>query len=276
MNVKPRILIVDIDGTLLNRQGVISPVDREAVTRASRSGIRVSLSPGRVVEASRRVLEHLGLDGYHVFFDGALVADPQTGEEVYAEPIDRKLLGDIVGFVGENGMTIELYSFTRYFIEQENWAAAIRRNFFGIEPTLANFDSVWREERIIKATLPVRSTDEKAKAELFRSHFDSRLNLSWTRTPAYPEVDFINVINPAASKGKALEELASFLGIPLSETAAIGDGDNDVSLLSRAGLAIAMDSAPDKLKALADYVVPDVENNGVAVAIEQYLFQGSD
>ena len=161
----------------------------------------------------------------------------------------------------------------RYYceLEQDNWAAAIRRNFFGIEPTLVDFDSVWREERIIKATLPVRSTEEKAKAELFRLHFGSRLNLSWTGTPAYPDEHFINVINPAASKGKALEELASFLGIPLSETAAIGDGLHDISLLSRAGLAIAMASAPDELKTLADYVVPDVENNGVAAAIEKFV-----
>jgi Cof subfamily protein (haloacid dehalogenase superfamily) len=273
LNVKPRILVVDIDGTLLNRQGVVSPVDREAVTRASRSGIRVSLSTGRVVNASRRVIEYLSLNGYHMFFDGALVADPQTGEEVYAEPIGRKLLGDIVEFVGENGMTIELYSSTHYFIEQDDWAAAIRRDFFGIEPTLADFDRIWQEERIIKATLSVRSGEEKAKAELFQSHFGSRLNLSWTRTPAFPDIDFINVINPAASKGKALEELASFLGIPLSETAAIGDGDNDISLLSRAGLAIAMASAPDNLKALADHIVPDVENNGVTVAIEQFLLK---
>ena len=273
MNVKPRILVVDIDGTLLNRQGVIAPVDREAVARASRSGIRVSLSTGRVVEASRRILEYLGLDSYHVFFDGALVVDPQTGEEVYAESIDRKLLGDIVDFVGENGITMELYSSTRYFIEEENWAADIRRQFFGIEPTLVNFDNVWREERIIKATLPVRSPEETAKVEHFDRQFGSRLNLFWTGTPAYPDEYFINVINGHASKGKALEELASFLGIPLSETAAIGDGVNDVSLLSRAGLAIAMASAPEKLKALADYVVPDVENNGVAVAIEQYLLK---
>ena len=118
MTSKPALLVIDIDGTLLNRHGAISAVDREAVARACRSGIRVSLSTGRVVVASRPIIEHLGLDGYHMFFDGALVADPKTGEEVYAEPIDRTLVREMVDFVRENGVIIEFYYTTRYFVEQ--------------------------------------------------------------------------------------------------------------------------------------------------------------
>ena len=92
-----------------------------------------------------------------------------------------------------------------------------------------------------------------------------------TKTPAYPEVDFINVLAPEVSKGKALEALASYLGIALNEVIAIGDGANDVSLLSKAGLAIAMDNGTAELKAVADYVTLDVDHSGVAAAIERFL-----
>ena len=91
------------------------------------------------------------------------------------------------------------------------------------------------------------------------------------KTPAYPEVDFINVVAPGVSKGKALEALATFLGIPLSEVMAIGDGANDITLLSSAGLAIAMGNAPEELKAVADYVTLDGDHNGVAAAINKFL-----
>lgn len=273
MTAKIQILVIDIDGTLLNRKGVISPVDRDAVNSACQAGIRVSLSTGRVVDASRHILGNLGLDGYHMFFDGAFVCNPTTGEEVYAEPIERDLLGDVVRFVRENGIVIELYTSTQYFIEQDNWAVDIRRNFFNIEPTFTNFDRVWQEERIIKATLPVRTPDEKVKMALFEQQFSHKLHLTWTNTPAYPDDYYINVINVQASKGKALEELARFLRVPLAETAAIGDGVNDISLLSRAGISIAMANAPDELKAVADHIVPDVENNGVTFAIEQLLLK---
>ncbi len=92
-----------------------------------------------------------------------------------------------------------------------------------------------------------------------------------TQTPAYPDVYFINIVAPGVSKGKALEVLASYLSIPLAEVVAIGDGANDISLLAKAGLAIAMENAVDELKAVADYITPDVEHNGVARAINKFL-----
>ncbi len=123
----------------------------------------------------------------------------------------------------------------------------------------------------MKGTLVARSTEEKAKADIFCRHFKGSLSLSLTKTPAYPEVDFINVLAPDVSKGNALEALASHLGIALSEVVAIGDGGNDVSLLSRVGLAIAMGNAPDELKTVADYVTLDIDHHGVAAAINKFL-----
>ena len=269
--MKPALLVIDIDGTLLNRDGAISAVDREAVARACRCGIRVSLSTGRVVVASRAIIEHLGLDGYHMFFDGALVADPRTSEEVYVEPIGQTLLEEIVRFVRENGIMAEFFSTTHYFVEREHWAIDIRRDFFDLEATITDLDRVAAQERIVKATLPVRTPEDIAGGDLFRQQFGDRLHLTSTGTPAYPDETFINVIAAGASKGRALAELAAFLGISLVDTAAIGDGVNDVSLLSRAGLGIAMGNAPDELKAVADIIVPDVENNGAAAAIERLL-----
>ena len=172
-------------------------------------------------------------------------------------------------------MALELYSADRYFVEREDWATDIRREFFQLEPTVTGLDRVWREERIIKGTVPARSAEEKARARGFCRHFAGQLSFSWTRTPAYPEVDFVNVIAPGASKGRALEEMASFLGIPLAEVVAIGNGSNDVSLLATAGLAVAMGNSPAELKAVADFVVPDVEHSGVAAAVARFVLPAS-
>ncbi len=265
-----KLLVVDIDGTLLNRSGGISTEDNKALARAGGLGIQVSLSTGRVVKACLKILSQLSLGGYHMFFDGALVCSPGE-EEVYVEPISRELVRQMVDFARLNEINLELFSATHFFIERETWVTDIRRKFFHLEPTVVDFTKLWQNERIIKGGVVVSSVEEKAKANDFYLHFKNRLNFSLTGTPAYPDIDFFNVVATEVSKGKALAALASFLGIPLTEVMAIGDGANDISLLSSAGLAIAMGNAPEELKAVADYVTLDVDHNGVAAAVNKFL-----
>ncbi len=266
-----KLLVVDIDGTLLGKNGTISAEDREALARACALGIQVSLSTGRVAQASLRIINQLSLDGCHIFSDGALVSNPKQGKEVYVQPISKAVVRRAVGFAHLNEINLEFYSTTHYFAERESWSTDIRRQFFGIEPTIIDFTNLWQQERIIKGTLTVSSPEERAKASRFCLQFEDSLHFSSTKSPAYPEVDFINVLAPGVSKKKALEALASHLGISMSEIIAIGDGANDISLLSSVGLAIAMDNAPDEVKAVADYVTLDVDHSGLAAAVDRFL-----
>jgi len=266
-----KLLVVDIDGTLLDKNGTISAEDRSALARVCDLGVQVSLSTGRVPQACLGIISQLPLDSYHVFFDGALVNNPSQGKEVYVRLIDKMVVRQAVEFAYLNGINLEFYSADCYFVKRETWASDIRRDFYHTPPTIVDITKLWQKERIIKGVLTIRSPEEKAKAEILYLQFKDSLSFSWTRTPAYPGVDFINVLAPDVSKGKALEALTSFLGIPLTEVMAVGDGTNDISLLSSAGLAIAMGDAPDELKAVADYVTLDVDHNGLAEAIKKFL-----
>ena len=270
-NNRYKLLMVDIDGTLIGKDRTISAKDKNALARARDSGILVSLSTGRAVEACRAIIDQLSLDGYHIFFDGALVSNPDSGEVVYIEPIGEECVRQMAEFAHLNEVNLDLQSATHYFIERETWVTDIRRHFFGVEPAIVDFSEVWQKEKIIKATLTSSSAEEKAKADSFCRKFKDSLGFTLAKTPVYPEVDFINVVAPNVSKGKALDRLAPFLGMPLTEVMAIGDGDNDISLLSSAGLAVAMDNALDAVKAVADFVTLDVDHNGVAAAIEKFL-----
>jgi len=263
--------VVDIDGTLLGKNGTISAEDREAVARAGDLGIPVALSTGLAVQAAVRFIAQLALDGYHIFFDGALVSNPNSGEEVYAQSLDKMAVKRAVEFAHLNEINIEFYSATHYFAERESWSTDIRRSYFGIEPTIVDFTNLWQQGRIIKGTITVRSAEERAKASRFCRQFEDTFHFSLAKSPAYPEVDFINVLAPGVSKKKALKALASHLAISMSEIMAIGDGTNDIPLLSAVGLAVVMDNAPDEVKAVADYITLDVDHNGVAAAIEKFL-----
>jgi Cof subfamily protein (haloacid dehalogenase superfamily) len=221
--------------------------------------------------ASTNIINTLGIDGSHIFFDGALVCNPQNNEEIYARQISPDIIKKAADVALQNGILLDLFSSTRYFVIAENWRSDIRRDFFGITVSVEDFTTIWRKERIIKGGIVVSSPEEEIKAREYISQFEDCLSFSWTTTPAYPGCHFINIIDIGVSKGKALEALTSRLEISMDDVLAIGDGTNDVSLLSTAGFSIAMQNAPPELKSVADYVTADVEQNGVSQAIRKFL-----
>ena len=252
--MKYKLLVVDIDGTLLDGKGNISGEDREALATACRSGVQVRLSTGRMPQACLGVIEQLSLDGCHIFVDGALVSNPEQSREIYVQLLNKEVVKQAVEFARQHNLALELYSTTHYFVEKESWSSDAHREFFGIEAKIVDFAKLWEQERIIKGGLVATTAEEAAGARYFCLQFEGRLYFSWARTPAYPGVDFINILAPQVSKGKALEVLAAHLGVAMSEVMAIGDGTNDISLLSTAGLAVAMGNAPDEVKAVADHI----------------------
>jgi len=266
-----KLLVIDIDGTLLSRDGSISVENREALARVRQSGIGVSLSTGRAAQGSLSIINQLSLDGYHMFFDGALLSDPGRGEEIYVQPLDSAAVGQAVQFARQSDIYLELYSTSHYFVEHETWATEIHHKFFNLEPTVGDFGRLWERERLVKGGMVTSSPQEAAKATSFQRQFNGSFHFSWAKSPAYPEVDFINIVASGVSKGKTLEILTSHLGISPGEVMAVGDGTNDLSLFGVAGLAIAMGNAPDEVKAVADGVTLDVDRGGLAAAIERFL-----
>jgi Cof subfamily protein (haloacid dehalogenase superfamily) len=272
INPRYKLLVLDVDGTLINKHGTISETDRQALNEAHNAGIRVSLCTGRVTRACESILSQLSLDGFHIFFDGALVFDPIQNREIYSHPIESRLVKETCQAALSCGAQIEFFSAARYFSDKESWRTNLRQTFFGTSPTIVDYQTLWqRDKRIIKGGIIIKSPEEDYKIEQFTSMVKDSLSITWTRTPAWPDLSFINITSAGVSKGKTLEALASHLNIKLSEVAAIGDGTNDMALLSTAGLAVAMQNAPDTLKILADYVTVDVEHSGVAEAIKKYI-----
>lgn len=265
------LIVVDIDGTLVNQLGTISDKDKEALCRVRELGIPVALSTGRGLQATLGIIKELALDSYHISFDGALVSHPGSSEEIYVCPIDKELIRQTIDTAHRCRVDLELFTVTRYLVERETWSTDAHRDFFGVYPDIIDFNRVWERERILKGGVVTTSTEEASRAADFCRQLDGHLHFSRARTPAYPGVDFINVLAPGVSKGKALEKLASHLNIPLCQVIAVGDGINDVSLLTTAGLAVAMGNAMDEVKAIADYVTLDVDHSGLAAAIDRFI-----
>jgi len=266
-----RLLVTDVDGTLIGRDPNISKENIEALDMVRRAGIQVSLSSGRSIKSCLPYIEQLSLESYHVFFDGALVSIPDLSEKIYVENIDRSMVREMIEFASSHEIDLELSSLSKYFSERETWSTDIKRRFFGTDTTVGDLTGLWEREEIIRADIVITNSEEEAKAALFMNHFTGRLQFTQAHTPRFPDATFINITSKGLSKGKALKALAKHMGIKLEEVAAVGDWINDIPLLSTAGLGIAMGNAHDDVKAVADHVTLDVEENGLAEAIKKHL-----
>jgi Cof subfamily protein (haloacid dehalogenase superfamily) len=269
--VKYKLLVVDIDGTLINREGNVSEENREALSVAMRSGVYVSLCTGRSVKSCLSYIEQLSLDGCHVFFDGALVSRADLTEPVYMQNVDGALVRQLIEYARRSEMDLEFATLTRYFSARETWSTKIKHEYFNIDTVVGDLTGLWERESIIRADFCITNERQETMAAALVEHFTGKLQFAQAHSPRFPGVNFMNITALGMSKGKALGALASHLGITLDEVVAVGDWTNDIPLITAAGLGIAMGNAHDELKKVADHVTLDVEEHGLAAAIREFL-----
>ncbi len=116
-----KLLVVDIDGTLIDRKGHISAANRQALSRVRNLGIGVSICTGRGAHSSLDIIRELSLDSYHIFCDGALVSTSDTRREIYARPINPPLVKRMTAFARRNDLDQDRLSATRYLVARVTW-----------------------------------------------------------------------------------------------------------------------------------------------------------
>ena len=192
-------------------------------------------------------------------------------DSIYSAPIEKQVLRKFIDSIAHAGLGLELYSRTDSYVDRENWITEIQNNYFGLKFKLIDFKKDLPHDDIIKGGMVTASQQEEETIREIGRRFDIDLYFSWAKTPAYPEMNFINITRAGVSKGKALNALLNHLNIAPEQVLAIGDGTNDISLLSTAGFSVAMQNAPEQLKELADYITSDVDSSGVAQALDKFI-----
>ena len=177
-NNQYRLLVIDIDGTLINKDSTISTENLEALDVSRRNGINVALSTGRTITSCRRIMEQLSLDGCHIFFDGALVSSFDNSLHVHIRPVAKEMVKEMVAFASENDIDLELASTTKYFAARETWSTEIKRNVFDIETIIGDLAIPCETETVIRLDIVITNAQEQAKADNFIGHFDGRIRFS--------------------------------------------------------------------------------------------------
>jgi Cof subfamily protein (haloacid dehalogenase superfamily) len=266
-----RLLVADVDGTLVRADGGIAPAVAAAVDAARSAGLMVALSTGRTVAACAPLLADLALDGAHIFFDGALVLDPAAGMPVLEERIAPRAAAAVLDFARAHRLTIEFYTRDGYYVEHVTAEVAAHAALQRHPATVADLTAVLASGEVIKAELVLADDEARALVRAFAAGQAGQARYSWATAPGLPHLSFINIVPPHVSKGSGLRALAARAGLDLAAVAAIGDSANDIPMFAEAGLAIAMGNAPTAVRAAAHVVTDPVEADGMATAIERFL-----
>ena len=250
-------IFFDVDGTLVSfRTHTIPPSALEALHALRKKGIKLFLSTGR-----HRVMLH---EVERCFpFDGAVTLSGQycfaQGQVLRRNPMPPEAVEELVKAAGDN-------TFSCIFLEGEdiyvNCINGYTRRFISdlsipMPPVRPAQYALGRE--IYQA---VTFLDREHESLLL----DRAPHLKTTRWHPH----FLDVIPPTGGKDRGVDAILEHFGIPLEESMAFGDGENDLSMLLHAGIGVAMGTASDMVKAQANYAAPSVDEDGVAQALEHF------
>jgi len=266
-----RLLTIDIDGTLVSDKFDVSQTNQEALHKVEDAGIIIALASGRPFESCMKLVDRLELKSkYHIISDGAWCGDKE-GCELFCQPINNLLVGQIVDLARQIGLHIELYTLRHGYAEGKNWADYVHTHYLGVHIKYQPFNEFWLKEPIFKIGLLAKDDNEMVLISQAEKRFSHLLNFSRASAPCVPSVYFVNIVHKDVDKGTALNKLAAYYRLTATQIAAIGDGVNDIPLLEAAGLAIAMENAEPALKEKAHIITSHVNADGVAKFIKDYI-----
>lgn len=276
-----RLIVLDIDGTLLDPSDVVTPVVREAIAQARALGIEVALATGRRLRSTRPIVEELGIALPLVVHNGALVWDTAQDRALSEATFDRPSLEVAVETALEHELGLLLIrspeSGERIALpEVPGSAAALVEAAVATRPgdiERLSLDELVDLSDVLTVDLFAPEDElRRVTAQLAQRGFELFHTgpLTWHTNPPFWAA---NAHMPGTTKASGVAVLAARLGITLQDVLAIGDGENDLPLLEAAGFGVAMGNAAPQVKARADAVVSGHDEDGVAEAIERFVLQ---
>jgi len=259
-----KLVALDVDGTLVGKDLQIPARTKEAIRSARERGVRFAIVTGRMYQSGVPYARELGLEGMPlVAYNGALVREYPSGRTIYHEPVPVELCKALAAFCEARGYHLQAFVDDELYVPdlgprtQEYVATArVKAN-----PVGSLF--LWLQNPSTKMLI----VDDPARIPAIQAEVRELLGSAINAAPSHPQ--FLEMVNAGVSKGRALEAVATSLGAARDEVLAIGDGMNDMAMLTWAGTSFAMAHAPEALRKAATYVTTAGPGDGVAEALER-------
>jgi Cof subfamily protein (haloacid dehalogenase superfamily) len=252
---RPAVVAADLDGTLIARELTWAEGLPEALSALEAAGVRSVVCTGRMLQSARRVAERLGVTrGPIVCYQGALVADLESGEWLRHVPMDGGTAAEVARHVAELGRQLNAYIDDRLYVEEVTpWARRYAEHVEVAIDTVPDLAAEVVRRPPTKLVLVTSAADVDDILAGLQDRWRGRLYV----VRSQPE--YIEFVDASVSKSGALAWLCERLGVRPAKVVALGDGMNDVDMLEWAGLGVAVAEAAKPVRDAADLVVPRAE-----------------
>ena len=267
-----RLIISDIDGTILDNQHQVDPELKDIIPLLNREKIPFVLASARSPLGMEPIARELGLGDYPLAcYNGALVikGDPQAYETIIEHPLDKKEIRTFLELVKAEfpSVSINLYSGKDWIADHLDKWVQIEAAITGEQPVIQNILLP-----ALDVLIPIHKLLLIDEAPAIQKLHDYLQTLDFSKTAFYLSKDnYMEVTAKHVSKEQALYEIAQHYQVPLEEVMTIGDNFNDLPMLRLSGLGVAMGNAPEAVKTEAKAVTKSNNEHGVAKAIKEYV-----
>ncbi|KAB3532903.1 HAD family phosphatase [Alkaliphilus pronyensis] len=269
-----RLIVLDMDGTLLNSNSEISKENKTMLKKAKDAGVNIAIATGRIFTSARFYAEILGINTPIIACNGALIRNFHDNRVIYSDPLKVEDAIKVIEICDN-------YDLYYHFYDQEK-LCVIDKNIDYLK------DYYWRGRKRINDGIHIESignsieyiynyrpellkfvivNEDRDRLEDIRKEFNSIHNVevdkSWYNN--------LEIMNKGVSKGKAILKLSQLMNIKKDEIIAFGDNYNDLSMKDYVGTFVAMGNSEAEVKNKAHYVTETNDNHGVAIGIKKYL-----
>jgi Cof subfamily protein (haloacid dehalogenase superfamily) len=260
-----RLIALDLDGTLLSKLNTVSDANAAAVREAVAAGVHIVFATSRWYTLAKRTADLLGVTSPMICHNGAMIRDPKDGARLLELGVGAQPAVEIAAIADEQRYEsmVTVDDVTYLISKRPNIDPARLPHGMVVTERLSDHVGDGCEAFLFFGQDAV----DGLRARLGQ-RYEGVLNLAHGYSETFPP--YLNIVNSAADKGRALRMVCERVGVPVEQALAIGDAAPDLEMMRVAGASMAMGNAPDEVKSKATVVGPSNLDDGVAWAIRRF------
>ena len=259
-----KLIAIDMDGTLLTSDKKILRETKEDLQYAHNKGVTVCICTGRGYPAARKYVDELELEMPLILYNGCRIRYSQNPEVLYNQVIEFDVAKKVYELITKYNGTCCFWREDKLYFNKNDEYALYYEQITSIKPTIIEQIS---DDLLTNINKFIWCGEfdwlEKVRKEILIEIEGINYFKSQPR--------FLEIVPPSVDKGQSLNELCKLLGIAQDEVIAIGDEENDLSMIKYAGMGVAMSNAKDIVKENANYITLSNDENGVGEVVRKFI-----